>query len=258
MIAPTHTIAIDVDLTNPGQFLACCGLLELASRLDPEAIGWFNQSQFHLVLRQSDRLCEIKGCAVEPLYASTDATAEAQDKSPPVKLGPPFNLVLDWWEDDTAVRAGFKTWAGGQTVTGFINGMREHLDADICPPAFSARAIKKPKPFYFDSRLSRLTSLDLGFSAEKFTTAFSPELELFALVGLQRFRPSCVIQRERYAFATWKESLPPSIAAAVAFGLIPTLTDRRYTFPLVVRTGGKYKAFGPAILERSAHVRAAQ
>ena len=41
-------ITIPVDLTNPGQFFACCGLLELADRLCSSAEGWFENSEFHL------------------------------------------------------------------------------------------------------------------------------------------------------------------------------------------------------------------
>ena len=33
MSEPTPSIAVSVDPTNPGQFFACCGLLELADRL---------------------------------------------------------------------------------------------------------------------------------------------------------------------------------------------------------------------------------
>ena len=39
-------IQIPVDLTNPGQFFACCGLLELADRLWPGAEGWFEKRLF--------------------------------------------------------------------------------------------------------------------------------------------------------------------------------------------------------------------
>ena len=35
-------ITVNVDVTNPGQFFACCGLLELADRLWPGAEGWFS------------------------------------------------------------------------------------------------------------------------------------------------------------------------------------------------------------------------
>src|SRR5438270_7107454 len=40
------TIRVAVDPTNPGQFFACCGLLELADRLWPEAEGWFDEREF--------------------------------------------------------------------------------------------------------------------------------------------------------------------------------------------------------------------
>lgn len=39
-------ITIPVDLTNPGQFFACCGLLELADRLWPGAEGWLGRPEF--------------------------------------------------------------------------------------------------------------------------------------------------------------------------------------------------------------------
>ncbi len=41
-------IHIKVDVTNPGQFFACCGLLELADRLWPGAEGWFDTTTFKL------------------------------------------------------------------------------------------------------------------------------------------------------------------------------------------------------------------
>ena len=37
----SHEFSVAVDPTNPGQFFACCGLLELADRLWPGAEGWF-------------------------------------------------------------------------------------------------------------------------------------------------------------------------------------------------------------------------
>lgn len=41
---PNPSITVAVDPTNPGQFFACCGLLELADRLWPGAEGWFADS----------------------------------------------------------------------------------------------------------------------------------------------------------------------------------------------------------------------
>jgi CRISPR-associated protein Csx14 len=37
------TMRVNVDVTNPGQFFACCGLLELVDRLWPGPEGWFEE-----------------------------------------------------------------------------------------------------------------------------------------------------------------------------------------------------------------------
>ena len=41
-------IAVQVDVGNPGQFFACCGLLELAHRMWPGAEGWFEGATFSI------------------------------------------------------------------------------------------------------------------------------------------------------------------------------------------------------------------
>lgn len=249
---PKPTVTIDVDVANPGQFLACCGLLELASRFDKETLGWFTKGRFHLHGTIGELLKHIHKMDVIPILDKDDN----DPPSPPVRLGHPFGLILDWWQDETATRSGFKTWSGGQTVMGFIDGMRELMrrQTDQNTDLLSRiSTVNKPKPFYFDSRLSRLTAIDMGFSTEKFTASFSPSVEFLTLVGLQRFRPITIKDRERYGYHTWEQPLPVRIAAAVAHGLTPNLSLQSFTFPLVVRTGGKYKAFGPATTDRSNH-----
>ena len=41
-------MSVMVDVTNPGQFFACCGLLELADRMWSGAEGWFESAWFHI------------------------------------------------------------------------------------------------------------------------------------------------------------------------------------------------------------------
>ena len=48
------TIRIQVDPTNPGQFFACCGLLELADRLWPGSEAWFDYDRFSLSANEPD------------------------------------------------------------------------------------------------------------------------------------------------------------------------------------------------------------
>lgn len=45
---PEPSICVNVDPTNPGQFFACCGLLELADRLWDGAEGWFRDGKFNI------------------------------------------------------------------------------------------------------------------------------------------------------------------------------------------------------------------
>jgi CRISPR-associated protein Csb3 len=74
MSETTSTISVNVDVTNPGQFFACCGLLELADRLWPGAEGWFDLSngKFALCVAAGDGAAqqlinEIVKCPIEGL-----------------------------------------------------------------------------------------------------------------------------------------------------------------------------------------------
>src|SRR4051794_2210668 len=65
-------IAVAVDLANPGQYFACCGLLELAHRMWPGAEGWFQGDVFKVrggggaaELVQALRACEIANTMTE-------------------------------------------------------------------------------------------------------------------------------------------------------------------------------------------------
>lgn len=252
-MTPTHTF--DVDLTNPGQFLACCGLLELANAVDDGALGWFSAGQFFLSTHAEALVSSFLTCPALPdASPSLPSASDEEDKSPPLTLADPFGIRLDWWEDPATVRAGFKTWGGGQTVLGFFDGMRQRVQEANLPHAellTRGIVVKTKKPFYFDSRLSVLTSLDLGSSPEEYHFTYSPAVEALALVALQRYRPAAIALRETYSYSTWTEPLPSLVAAAVTNELTPTLAYQNFKFPFVVRTGGKYKAFGPAILSRS-------
>ena len=45
----SNSIKINLDLTNPGQFFACCGLHELADRIWPETKAMFDKNAFCLL-----------------------------------------------------------------------------------------------------------------------------------------------------------------------------------------------------------------
>jgi hypothetical protein len=131
-------IQIPVDLTNPGQFFACCGLLELASRVDPNALGWFKGLAFHLETTANDVLeqffrCDVTVQTCVPTTAGADEDGddgEAVDPTIdphrgrvfPMTLGHPFHLRLDWWTTEEAQAQKLKLWTAGQRVTDLLLG----------------------------------------------------------------------------------------------------------------------------------------
>ena len=56
-------IALQVDPANPGQYFACCGLLELAHRMRPGAEAWFADG--HFMLRGLDSAAQLLNALLE-------------------------------------------------------------------------------------------------------------------------------------------------------------------------------------------------
>jgi len=103
------TIRIDVDPTNPGQFFACCGLLELADRLWGAAEGWFDRGEFRIAA-VGDLPDLIRGVSLAELVQLDPG----DDTGSPIELGPPLRrLRLDWWRDE---RAGGKDLKVGAVI----------------------------------------------------------------------------------------------------------------------------------------------
>lgn len=276
-------IRVAVDVTNPGQFFACCGLLELACRIDPSAMAQFENGHFSINADVRAVLDCFFKCAVKvdtsttPKNDDEDEGDEADDKNDvdshrgrtyPMTLLEPFNLRLDWWNDEEAQRQKLKTWTAGQRVTDLLVGyhkgqkrkgntertyvpsMREHFANALkqCPDDWlrEARPIDVPMAFSYDSRLSRNNALDQGHTAYS-TMAFSPAVDVLTLVGLQRFRPLMLETWTRNLYCTWDQPLPVEIAAVTALGLIPQLIDSCFEFPIKRRDAqGRYKLFGHA------------
>lgn len=114
MTSPKASFTVNVDVTNPGQFFACCGLLELAHRLWRGAEGWFEGPSFCL-LRTDGRSGSGEEIITALLNCEVKSIQMADPKTAPIKVGEPFDIRLDWWLKPNGSSNPFKTWAGNAT-----------------------------------------------------------------------------------------------------------------------------------------------
>lgn len=251
------SIRINVDVTNPGQFFACCGLLELADRLWPGAEGWFEELSFCVTC--TGTLASLVENIVEAELIQLDPD---DGTSSPIEVGKPFRILrLDWWQDQRAGGKDLKVWAG--TMEGFrIACAMQQAMRDVKftkPTLFDTGGVvydpenpeKKVEPFYFDARRGpNAHSRDVGFSANdlQMTTTAFPAVELLCLVGLQRCLPLPTAQRRVFAYFTWGKPLSPMLLPAAVTGRLPLISSRGYRFENWYRTGQrKHKAFRSAV-----------
>lgn len=205
MTHPEPTIVVKVDVTNPGQFFACCGLLELADRLWPGAEGWFDivgqrfcllanataelkaSRQFLEALVEADVSNTMNASQVqrrEELAAMSKKEREAQHleddkkaldklwRESPILIGGPFNLRVDWFLDQYGGGSTFKTWAGQQAVIDIAVSMKKSLESEdrsSSPPEkwLFQQSNEGTVPFNFDAWLGGQGSdRDVGFSRD--------------------------------------------------------------------------------------------
>ena len=255
------TIRLRVDPANPGQYFACCGLLELADRLWDGAEGWFEDGMFAIWTRGTMRELltallkepptEITrfgtGLSVKPLIAPLILT-----------LGePPVHFTLDAWvtigfvKGEVAAIANppWNFWSGQQTPLRIWTALRVALQQQLTQ--FDSRRFEDlfsqlvtlSGRFGFDPGAA-WNALNVGFSPNEhgIEVASSPAAELLACVGLQRFRPKLSGDRLTFYYATWEQPLPPVVAAVAAFGLLATPRTTRFRGHVVSR--GSYAALG--------------
>jgi len=270
---PKNEFSIPVDVTNPGQFYACCGLLELATIVDRYAIGRFVDSDFivesvaeprdlacnadvatEMPLRDLNRMHELRKIKGIRKREKDDAelnelkALEAAEREAGVwiALGE-SRLNVGWWRHGPSGEV--KTWAGGQVTVGAVqavhNAAMSRFDADA---PFDEAAPVDAKPFYFDCR-SGGDAVDQGFSFDEVKNVevlAYPVVEFLAFVGLNRFRPGGQERRVK-RYATWSAPLPATLAAPVAAGLVTDLSAGQYRFRLHPRDASfRYKSFGRA------------
>jgi hypothetical protein len=251
------SIRIAVNPTNPGQYFACCGLLELADRLWPVADGWFEGREFCIACVHE--LAELIRTVARAELKQLDSSDKYSTR---IEVGAPFRpLQLDWWHELGGRKDAkdLKVWAGTMESFGIARAMQHTLRDD----RFTARDLldvgcvaynpegEKKEPYYFDARRGpNAHSRDVGFSPNDLdmtTTAF-PAVELLCLVGLQRCLPARRDATRIYDYFTWPVPLAPALLPPVVAGELTFPGCYGYRFENWFRTGQKkHKAFRSAI-----------
>lgn len=263
-------IVVPVDVTNPAQFFACCGLLELADRLWPggdvtaEFIRpRFERSHFRLfstcqlsIQTMVTALCASKRKSVDPYQPIKKNGTLVRDvgKIKPVLLDIPrdhklgnemVSIRLGWWLDELAGQQldDFKLWGAHQTAEGLINDMANAVRVEkINDQTVLEESVGMMGRIGLDSR-SSWNALDEGFSPnnQKLPVETYAATELLAAVGLETFKP---YQNDGYVYTCWIARLPAVVARAAVCGCISVPDAIRYHFQVGKR--GKFGYFSKA------------
>ena len=224
-MSPDPDISVEVNVRNPGQFFACCGLLEVSSRIWPDSEGWFEitgrRTTYHIVIGSGhgDPLAEIVRGVSEP-ETVTEIDAEHYDPGlRPLMLAAPLDIRLDWWiENGVNKKSSLKLWAGQQTPLRIMTDMQTELQR-IKPGrnVFNTKQLMSGR-FGLDAA-SSWTARGLGFSPDEQDMSWPtyPVTEMFAAIGLQRCRPLPIKEKGRWFFYhIWNCPLGALVLAAAA------------------------------------------
>src|SRR5947208_653599 len=151
---------VRVDPTNPGQFFACCGLLELADRLWPDAEGWFAEEGRQFKIACGGTLPKLVDAIANASLIHNDPD---DPYSSPLTIADPFRLLtVDWWVTDRTGAKDLKVWAGTMESYGIARAMQFALRHErfhtsslfdeggvVATPGDPS---KKKEPYYYDAR----------------------------------------------------------------------------------------------------------
>jgi CRISPR-associated protein Csx14 len=223
-LTPTPDITLNVDTRNPGQFYACCGLLEISSRIWPESEAWFEVtargSRYRIATNSGDNepLVEIVRRVSEPdTVVESDAESYAPGLRPLLLI--PFDLRLDWWIEDGVQKSPLKMWAGQQTPQRIMSDMQAQLSH--LKPGHDLLYQQRPmKGRWGVDAASSWTARSVGYSPDEQNMPWiaHPGTEVFAAIGLQRCRPLRIegMKGRWFSYYTWTCPLAISVLPVAA------------------------------------------
>lgn len=151
-------IRIPVDLANPGQFFACCGLLELADRLWSGVEGQFHNAEFQInqsmselvgTLRQAQyRLVELSPAELQARSGGKDVKSPKTIQPFTIELNNCSPITFDWWLAPFD-HHGLKLWSGSNSLGTFVEDVFAVIREDESEFILSASFQLPHQPFFF-------------------------------------------------------------------------------------------------------------
>ncbi len=246
------TLSIPVDLLNPGQFFACCGLLELAHRKwGMEAKGTFDDNHFYLYAPIS-----VKKLNTNFFQAISLISEKPDDPVCPIQLCiKDQTMILNWWLDITKgsnKANAMKTWSGNQKISNLLNLFLTETRKTESVAAGFQNSINLKGRLGVDSR-SSWNKIDAGFSPNTIGIEIPTYVmvEFLTAIGLQRFRPTKINQLKGYStrvvkwnYFVWKCDAIPVQLACIVNKILPE--EKIQQFEFMIRNNGKYRFFSRA------------
>ncbi len=254
-------LRIPLDPCNPGQFYACCGIVELFEMLSART-----RSHFELDRRLPHKACFVietettvdvaastallagARCEVLPRQIPTKAgreASEAKDSTAPLQIHlSAATTTLDWWLDEFwSENSALKLWAGNQSSLQIWTKLCGLLPARTDAATIFEWAEMAKGRFGVDPR-SAWEALDLGYSPNEQNHAVRtyPAVEILAAIGLQTFRPKGS-RSTGLGYCVWRVPLPAPVARSACMQPWDGLPSTPYAFRLEGRGSYKYFSF---------------
>jgi CRISPR-associated protein Csx14 len=257
-----HELRIPFDPCNPGQYYACCGLIELFELFDVEPwsrfeVDWRRPRIASFIVQTSSGLDmaavveRIRVAEYQPLRRPGGDRPEQDPIAPIAVTGLGRHHVIDWWLSPFRDQAAaWKCWAGQLTVAKLFTTLPALLP--LAPLAgapveessegglFNSSCFASTR-FGVDPR-SAWVAIDLGYSAntQGQEARTFPLVEVLAAFGLQTFRPAGN-RSSGFSYSLWLHPLPALVArtaSAKPWDGLPALTCS-----FDVQKRGSYKYF---------------
>jgi hypothetical protein len=244
-----HTIVINVNVLNPAQYLACCGIFAISALFDESSMSyWRLQPQPHFIMESQIDESAMQACLTTVctdlgrwMFWPPDAQVIQADLHISL-LGKKRVMTLDWWyetltkDGDIAEKSAWKMYSGRLNpqilLQGMITASKEMMQKSQPDSLTQLLALKQgmTSRFGFDCRSSR-KALDAGFSANdlpNYKAATYPFLELLAVIGAHSFFPARTkpahgnestrgwTEEKVFQYALWMNALPIPLARVAA------------------------------------------